>query len=265
MNRPPAVAPRPALVVYLIGGPTAILEIGGLRLMTDPTFDPPREYMSGSGNVLTKIRGPAVSPDGIDHIDVVLLSHDQHVDNLDHLGREFLKRVPRVLTTTSAAGRLGPSVTALPNFEHVDLNRPDGGMLTVTGLPAQHGPANIVHLTGEVTGFLLAGDGLPTVYISGDNASLDVVTEIVRRIPAVDVAVLFAGGAQAPRFGDAYLTLSGPLAAQAAKLLNAAHVVPLHIDGWKHFTDGAEELALAFAEVGLAERLVVVEPGGVVR
>lgn len=27
--------------VHALGGPTAILEIGGLRLLTDPTFDPP--------------------------------------------------------------------------------------------------------------------------------------------------------------------------------------------------------------------------------
>ena len=29
------------LTALLVGGPTAVLEYGGLRLLTDPTFDPP--------------------------------------------------------------------------------------------------------------------------------------------------------------------------------------------------------------------------------
>ena len=40
-------------------------------------------------------------------IDAVLLSHDQHSDNLDHSGRDFLKQAKRVLTTEAGAKRLG--------------------------------------------------------------------------------------------------------------------------------------------------------------
>ncbi len=35
-------------VIYL-GGPTIVLEMGGLRLMTDPTLDPPGETFSING------------------------------------------------------------------------------------------------------------------------------------------------------------------------------------------------------------------------
>jgi hypothetical protein len=28
----------------LLGGPTAVIEVGGYRLLTDPTFDPPSDY-----------------------------------------------------------------------------------------------------------------------------------------------------------------------------------------------------------------------------
>jgi hypothetical protein len=28
----------------LVGGPTAVIEVGGYRLLTDPTFDPPSDY-----------------------------------------------------------------------------------------------------------------------------------------------------------------------------------------------------------------------------
>jgi hypothetical protein len=70
--------------------------------------------------------------------------------------------------------------------------------LRITGVPAQHGLAGTEHLTGEVRGFVLSGDGLPTVYIGGDNASLGVVREVADHAGPIDVAVLFAGRARSP-------------------------------------------------------------------
>jgi L-ascorbate metabolism protein UlaG (beta-lactamase superfamily) len=65
----------------LIGGPTVLIEIGGLRLLTDPTFDAPGHY---AGPVpLEKRSGPALSMEQVGEVDAVLLSHDQHLDNLD--------------------------------------------------------------------------------------------------------------------------------------------------------------------------------------
>jgi hypothetical protein len=70
---------------------------------------------------------------------------------------------------------------------------------------------------GPVIGFVLDGPGLELVYISGDNASLDVVRTIADRIGPIDLAVLFAGAVQlAHRFDSAYLTLSSDFAAEAA-------------------------------------------------
>jgi L-ascorbate metabolism protein UlaG (beta-lactamase superfamily) len=37
------------------------------------------------------------------------------------------------------------------------------GALTITAVPAQHGPDGTEHLTGPVTGFVLRADDLPTV------------------------------------------------------------------------------------------------------
>jgi L-ascorbate metabolism protein UlaG (beta-lactamase superfamily) len=113
-----------------------------------------------------------------------------------------------------------------------------------------------------VTGFVLSGAGLPTVYVSGDNASLDVVRQIAERTGQVDVAVLFAGAVQIPDiFDGAYLTLSSDLAAQAALILAAQTVIPLHFEGWSHFTQGADRLRAAFAGHGIAARLHVPTPG----
>jgi hypothetical protein len=64
------------LKITLIGGPTALLEVGGLRVLTDPTFDPPGSYAGAV--TLTKLTGPALTPQQIGRVDAVLLSHDQH-------------------------------------------------------------------------------------------------------------------------------------------------------------------------------------------
>ncbi len=247
--------------IALIGGPTAVLTYGGIRFITDPTFDPPGTYEPRPGVRLTKTSGPAAGPDTVGDVEVVLLSHDHHKDNLDHAGREFLARVPRVLTTESGAERLGPAATPLPSWTSVDIDRPGGGTLRVMGMPAQHGPDGSEHLVGEVTGFLLTGDGLPSVYVSGDNASLDVVQRIVDRVGTVDIAVLFAGGAQMPYLGDVYLTLPSVGAVRAAQLLEARAVIPLHFDGWAHFSEGRSSLHDGFADAGLLERLLVPRAG----
>ena len=256
----PSAAPGP-LVVRYVGGPTAVLQIGGVLLLTDPTFDPPGDYPIGT-RTLTKTAGPALAANALGRIDAVLLSHDHHPDNLDRLGRQYLAGVPLVLSTASARDRLGDPVRALPNWERAELPRPDGGSLGITGVPAQHGPDGTEHLVGEVTGFVLSGAGLPTVYVSGDNASLAVVRSVEDRFGPVDVAVLYAGGAQTALLGEAYLTLTSSAAAEAARILGARHVVPLHFEGWAHFTQGADTLLAAFAAAGLADRLHLPEPGG---
>src|ERR1700722_13063649 len=93
--------------VRVIGGPTAVLEIGGLRLVTDPTFDEPRDYPLGAGHALSKTAGPGIRAGQGGPGDAALLSHDQPPDTLDLAGRDYLSQVPLVLSTASAARRLG--------------------------------------------------------------------------------------------------------------------------------------------------------------
>ena len=249
------------LTAQLVGGPTAVLEYAGLRWLTDPSLSPPGEYGGG----LVKTTGPAVNVKAIEPIDLVLLSHEHHSDNLDPGGREFLPRAARVLTTVDGARRLGGNATGLEPWSSVEIDRPHGPAVTVTAVPAQHGPDGTDHITGPVIGFLLGSPGLDTVYVSGDNASLDVVRMIAERAGDVDVAVLFAGAVQVPhRFDGAYLTLTSERAAEAAKILGARAVVPVHFEGWTHFTQGAQALRGAFAGNQLTDRLALAEPGATV-
>src|SRR5471030_1435020 len=91
-----------------IGGPTVLIEVGGWRLLTDPTFDPPgKRYNFGWGTSSRKLSGPAISANEIGSIDAVLLSHDHHEDNLDPAGRALLPAAGTVITTEAGARRLG--------------------------------------------------------------------------------------------------------------------------------------------------------------
>ncbi|MFW6691303.1 MBL fold metallo-hydrolase [Streptomyces sp. MAR4 CNX-425] len=240
-------------ILHYVGGPTALLRLGGVRLLTDPTFDPPGAYPAGDGR-LVKTAGPALTPAELGPVDAVLLSHDQHPDHLDRAGRECAAAAPLVLSTASAAERLGGPVRALPAWESYTVG--GGGRVRVTAVPARPGPPG-----GEVTGFVLTGEDLPTVYVSGDNASLDVVRTIAARLGPVDVAVLFAGAARLPLPGAAHATLTSEHAAAAAAVLGAHDVVPLHFEHWGHVTQGAGSLVAAFEAAGLGHRLRLPRPG----
>ena len=244
------------LTATLTGGPTALLELACVRLLVDPTFDPPGEYPLGGGRSLVKTAPAALAAEDIGPVDVVLLSHDQHPDNLDTAGRAALAGAPLVLTTALAAERLAGTAKALAAGETVAL-----GGLRVTGVRAEHGPPGAERLTGPVTGFVLHGGGLPTVYVSGDNASLDCVDEVARAFPRIDVAVLFAGAARTTLFDGAPLTLTGADVAQAVRRLDAGRVVVVHVDSWAHFSEDRDVVRAALASAGLADRLVECPPG----
>jgi L-ascorbate metabolism protein UlaG (beta-lactamase superfamily) len=243
-----------------IGGPTAVLNLGGLTFLIDPAFDEPRDYQLPGGRVMTKLTGPAIPAAELGPIDVALVSHDEHKDNLDDAGRALLPSIPTVLSTPGAAERID-GVRGLRNWESIELPRPDGGVVTVTGVPALHGPEGAEQVLGVVTGFVLQGKGIPTVYVSGDNASLGYVKEIADRFPSIDVAILFAGAARTALLNGANLTLTSEDAVEAARILDGATVVPVHTEGWTHFTEDPETFVAAFRAAGLEHRVRLLTPG----
>src|SRR5258708_15263692 len=99
-----------------IVGPSAIIELDVFLLLTDPTFDEPGAYQLPHVK-LEKLTGPALSAQAIGEVDAVLLSHDQHSDNLDNSGRDFLKSAKRVLTTEAGAKRLGGKTEGLAPWQ----------------------------------------------------------------------------------------------------------------------------------------------------
>ena len=236
----------PTTAITFIGGPTALLEYAGLRIVTDPTLDPPQTYTEPGSTTLVKTAGPAISRADLWPVDLVLLSHHAHKDNLDWEGLELLAQGPVTVSTMRAGADLwGGGVIGLDDWESHQL-----GAVTVTVVPALHGPPGSEARVGPVVGFILEAEGEPTVYVSGDNASLPLVEHIASRFPSIDIAVLFAGAARVPGI-DAPLTMTSTDAATAARILGAQRVVGLHTDDWQHFSETRDDLEAAFADTGL--------------
>jgi L-ascorbate metabolism protein UlaG (beta-lactamase superfamily) len=237
------------LSITYIGGPTALIDFGGVRLLTDPTFDPAGcAYPSGAAT-LRKLAGPAVNAADLGAIDHVLLSHDHHFDNLDRAGRDLLPKAKFVVTTADGAARLGGRAIGLSPWQSVELPP-----LQVVATPARHGPANLDR--GPVIGFVFWLEDAPddTIYFAGDTVWYEGLVEIRRRYP-IRTAILNLGAARVPEVGPFHLTMTAAEAVKAARVFNDAAIVPLHFEGWAHFSEGRKEIAEAFERAGLTDRL----------
>jgi L-ascorbate metabolism protein UlaG (beta-lactamase superfamily) len=273
-------------ITYL-GTACLLLEYGGLRLLTDPAFDPagtrydfgpwytPRSWFASEKTYETPL-----ARDALGEIDAVLLSHDQHADNLDYEGRKLVasKRVRAVITTEAAARRLARPASrgANPESEQTEpceglglaeraRGIPWGGSLTlgrvaITATPGRHGPIGTPRVH-EVAGFRLEAQGEPTVWISGDTVLesrvRDCLGEMVRAGRRVDVAVVHCGAVSFPKLpvlGKRLFTFDAAQALEACRILDPGAVVPIHRDGWTHFRQPEAALRDAFDRAGLAER-----------
>ncbi len=248
-----------------VGGPTALIEAGGWRLLTDPTFDPPgRRYRFGWGTSSRKLAGPAIAAADLGPVDAVLLSHDHHDDNLDPAGRALLPSVGVVVTTTSGARRLGGASRGLEPWQTTRLDAPGRPTIEVTATPCRHGPPLSHPIVGDVVGFALRWDGQAhgALWISGDTVLYDGVREVADRL-RVGTALLHLGGVRFPVSGPLRYTMTAREAVELVGLLRPRVAIPIHYEGWKHFREGRDaiERELASAPEDVRRRIRWLELG----
>lgn len=227
------------VVLTHIGGPTVLIEFDGWRILTDPTFDPPgRRYPFALGSSSVKTTGPALSIEEIGPIDAVLLSHDHHADNLDANGRELLASVPIVVTTESGARRLGGDTIGLRPWEQTLIHRPSTSPISITATPARHGPRFSRAVVGDATGFAVQRphDDRVAVWMSGDSVLFSGLREVAERLD-VDIALLHIGAVRFPISGAIRYTMNAAEATRLIALLDPAVAVPVHHEGWSHFSE----------------------------
>jgi len=243
------------VTVTYIGGPTVLLEYGGLRLLTDPTFDAAGSVYPTATYTLRKTLGPATEADTLPPVDAILLSHDHHVDNLDAAGRGVLPQAGVVYTTMAGAARLGGNAVGLEVWQRIEL----AGGVTLNAAPARHGPAQADR--GPVIGFVLtAHQSLPVVYVSGDTVWYDGVAEVGRRFRP-RIVLLNVGAAEVPAAGPWPLTFTASQAVELARVWPECTIAPLHFEAWEHFTEGRHDIDAAFQHAHLGGRLQWLRPG----
>ena len=125
----------------------------------------------------------------------MLLSHDQHGDNLDDAGRALLPSAGTIVTTVPGARRLGGTARGLEEWGSTRLEAPGRPAIEVTATPCRHGPPLSRPLAGDVIGFALRWEGQEdgVFWITGDTVLYEGVREVAERLD-VDTALVHLGG-----------------------------------------------------------------------
>ncbi|KAF9877971.1 hypothetical protein CkaCkLH20_04547 [Colletotrichum karsti] len=256
------------LSITFIGTATAILDIDGVRFLTDPFFHPAESWVSHENATLKVHHDPALHLKDLPPIDAVLLSHEDHWDNLDELGRQLLDG-RHVLTTADGAENLAPrpGVRGMKPWDTVDLLL-GGKTFRITATPCDHVPG------GECVGFVVttekfghASDGRPNaVYFTGDTVYMDEHVRIGEEFH-VAAAIMNTGEARVqllpPPAPKTQITLGGKQAARLFRDIGADCIVPMHYDCWDHFTQHEDGLAKEFEAEGVLDRVKWLTPGKV--
>lgn len=199
------------LSITWIGHATALVEIDGVRIMTDPVL---RDRIGPLNRY-----GPLIKPEWLESIDAVLVSH-AHRDHLDPasmrlLGEKPLYLVPEgagKLATESGAGKVGElaagDATTLANIEIRAVHAEHGGFRLPFGPRAQ------------AIGYIISGSR--SVYFGGDTALFKGMADLCDDL---DVALVPVGGWGLTR-GRRHLNPES--AVEAIKLLSPRIAIPIH-------------------------------------
>jgi len=247
-----------------IGGPTALIEVGGWRILTDPTFDPPgKRYFFGWGTTSRKLVGPSIGPDELGEIDAVLVSHHHHGDNLDPSAQALLPRWGTTFTTKKAATTLGGACVGLDAWDTATLEAPGKPTITITATPCRHGVVGSDPITGPVVGFALAWEGQQhgQLWVTGDTVLYPALREVPSRL-TIGTLLIHLGSVRF-RYLSGWLryTMDAREGVELIDLVAPANVVPVHYEGWSHFQQdrGAAEPILATSKY--ADRITWLDPG----
>ncbi|MGD9943226.1 MAG: MBL fold metallo-hydrolase [Burkholderiaceae bacterium] len=220
-------SPASGLRATWLGHSTVLIEIDGMRLLTDPVW--------GTRASPTRLAGPKrfqpvpVALRSLPPIDLVLLSHD-HYDHLDYATLRALARTPvpfvaplGVGAHLEAWGVPAARITELDWWESYPL--PNAG-LVVHATPSQHFSGRTLNSRNAT---LWSSFVIETVrhrvFFSGDTGLTTEYGTIGERFGPFDLSLLEVGAFH-PSWGDVHLGPVNALRAQA--LLGGGPLLPVH-------------------------------------
>jgi L-ascorbate metabolism protein UlaG (beta-lactamase superfamily) len=194
-----------------VGHATALIELAGTRILTDPVL------RARIGHLRRQVAVPAAATAA--RLDAVLISHLHH----DHVDRPSLRLIDPATPLLAPRGA-GGFLTRRGFREVRELAPGDSEQiagLRVTATPASHGGGRgPLQRRAEVIGFTVEGPS--SLYFAGDTDYFEEMAEMRGR---VDVALLPIWG-WGPKIGAGHLNPES--AARAAALIAPSIAVPIH-------------------------------------
>ena len=218
-------APATGLRVTWFGHSAMLVEIDGVRVLTDPVWSERPSPVSWAGPA--RWFPPLIPLDSLPQVDAVLISHD-HYDHLDRGTIEAMRPwTTRFIVPLGVGAHLEawgiPSsrITELDWWQQVAI-----GAVTIVATPARHASGRISPQAGQTlwAGYALLGPQRRAFY-SGDTGLHDTLAEVGRRFGPFDVAMVESGQYDAA-WPDWHL---GPeQAVEASRLVQARAMIPVH-------------------------------------
>jgi L-ascorbate metabolism protein UlaG (beta-lactamase superfamily) len=201
--------------ITLIGHMTVLLEIDGVRFLTDPWFGPCNRLEK---ILAPRLAEPSITPDEITEIDAMLVSHN-HIDHFDQKAIELARRTGCMVIGSRRVIRRAEKC-GLKNFNALS----EGDMFVFKGIRIH--AVNAEHpLASDAIGFVI--EGSRSIYFSGDTRLKQ--KTIYGLMPfTLDVALVQAACAYYQLFGKDGMDLRD--ATHFAQITAPKFTVPLHLD-----------------------------------
>jgi L-ascorbate metabolism protein UlaG (beta-lactamase superfamily) len=252
--------------VQFIGTATVLIRYQGLTILTDPNFLHRGDKVHlGYGLTAERLTNPAIELDALPPIDLVVLSH-MHEDHFDRLVQQKLRRDVPIVTTPQASQRL----EQLGFTRRYPLKRWDSltvlkgaARLRITAMPGRHGPRGVALLLPQVNGSMLdfeqssAGPAY-RIYISGDTLVYDDITDIPKRFPDIDLALLHLGGTS---LLGIKVTMDGADGVRMLQIIAPQRAVPIHYDDYDVFKSPLSDFQRAVRAAGLQDKVIYLQRG----
>ncbi|MFZ4284824.1 MBL fold metallo-hydrolase [Variovorax sp. HJSM1_2] len=242
--------PSSGLRATWLGHSTVLIEIDGLRLLTDPVWGARASPFSLVGP--KRFQEVPVSLQALPPIDLVLVSHD-HYDHLDYpTVRELARRDVPFVTSLGVGAHLeawGVRPERIVELDWWESHQLPGSEVTVTAAPSQHFSGRSLHdRNATLWSSFAIRSARHSVFFSGDTGLTDEYRVIRERLGAFDLVMLEVG-AYHPAWGDMHLGPDNALKAHA--LLGGGTFLPVHWGTFKlatHAWDQPAEALLQQAE-----------------
>ena len=218
--------------VLWVGHATALVQLYDRYVLTDPVFT---ETVGGFSR---RLIAPGLAPQSLPRVDVALISHR----HFDHLSKDSIQAIGAhlgmVIVPPGAAGDVPPGTYQTMELETWRSWENDG--LRVTAVPAAHEGNRWLHDRAShpraFTGYVVEYRGI-AVYFAGDTAfRQEMFAAIRKRFPRIALALLPIGPIAPERMMRPH-HLTPEEAVEAARVLGAARVVPIHFSTFLHSYD----------------------------